>query len=182
MVKVGDVVKENQVLIAGIMKGKYTDPRFMHAIGEVEAKTWVTKSKKMNYKQEEFYYTGNEEKGYKIKFKKNEINFGKRVSKFKLYDTIEQEKKNKIFSNFYFPISIVKVINKEKIKEEKTYTEDELINKAKQELEQEMEREIEVKENICNKKINTYKKENYLEVFVTYELKENIGTNEKIKI
>ena len=47
-------------------------------------------------------------------------------------------------------------------------------------MEQELNAEIEDKEKIVNKNINTYEKENGLEVYVTYEVLENIGTNEKI--
>ena len=39
---------------------------------------------------------------------------------------------------------------------------------------------IEDKTAIVNKNINTYEKENGLEVYVTYEVLEKIGTNEKI--
>ena len=48
------------------------------------------------------------------------------------------------------------------------------------ELEEELNNEIENKDNIVNKNINTYENENGLDVYVTYEVLENIGTNEKI--
>ena len=40
--------------------------------------------------------------------------------------------------------------------------------------------EIEDKNSIVNKNVNIYEKENGIEVYVTYEVLENIGTNEKI--
>ena len=49
-----------------------------------------------------------------------------------------------------------------------------------QELQKELDQEIENKENIVNKNINTYEKEDGIDVYVTYEVLENIGTNEKI--
>ena len=39
---------------------------------------------------------------------------------------------------------------------------------------------LENKEKIVNKIINTYEKEDGIEVYVTYEVLEDIGTNEKI--
>ena len=36
------------------------------------------------------------------------------------------------------------------------------------------------KDNIVNKNINTYESENSIDIYVTYEVLENIGTNEKI--
>ena len=41
-------------------------------------------------------------------------------------------------------------------------------------------KEIENKENIVNKNINTYEQEDGVDIYVTYEVLENIGTNEKI--
>ena len=47
-------------------------------------------------------------------------------------------------------------------------------------MEEQLNQEIENKESIVNKNINTYEKENSIDVYVTYEVLENIGTNEKI--
>ena len=47
-------------------------------------------------------------------------------------------------------------------------------------LQQELNKQIEHKENIVNKIISTYEKENGIEIYVTYEVLEDIGTNEKI--
>lgn len=43
VVKKGDIVEEKDVLIAGIMEGKYTGIRNVHAKGEVLGKVWYTK-------------------------------------------------------------------------------------------------------------------------------------------
>ena len=48
------------------------------------------------------------------------------------------------------------------------------------ELQEELDKEIENKENIVNKNINTYEQEDGVNIYVTYEVLENIGTNEKI--
>ena len=151
-VQEGDVVQKGSVLIAGIMEGKYTEPRYIHATGEVEAKVWHTKSKKIYYKQEKYEETGNKEENFGIKINNFKINLPKGVSKFELYDTIETEKKLKLFSNLYLPISITKITNKETKKTEVTYSTEEAINIGKQELEQELENEIANKENILRRK------------------------------
>lgn len=151
-VKEGDVVQKGSILIQGIMEGKYTEPRYVHATGEIEAKVWHTKSKKVYYQQEEYVQTGNEENNYGIKLNNFKIFFPKRVSKFELYDTISTEKKLKLFSNLYLPISIIKITNKETQKTEKTYSLEDAIETGKQELEEELENEITDKENILRKK------------------------------
>ena len=86
----------------------------------------------------------------------------------------------KLFSDFYLPISIIKITNKEIEEIEKTYNLEEAKNIGIQQLQKELDDEIVDKENIVNKNINTYEVENGVDVYVTYEVLENIGTNEKI--
>ena len=179
-VKVGDTVKEGTTLVNGWMEGKYTGTRYVHAKGEIEAKVWYTKSKKIPYTLTETQYTCNEENKYGIKFGNFEINFSKKYSKFKIYDTIETESKIKLFSDFYLPISILKTTYKEQEEVQKTYTVEEAKNIGIKDLEEKLEKEIENKDNIVNKNINTYEQEDGVQVYVTYEVLENIGTNEKI--
>ena len=179
-VKVGDTIKEGDVLINGWMEGKFTGIRYVHAKGEIEARVWYTKSKKIPYTLTETRNTGNEEEKYGIKFGNFKINFSKKYSKFKIYDTIETESKIKLFSDFYLPISIIKTTYKEKEEIQKTYTVEEAKNIGIKELEEELEKEIENKDNIVNKNINTYEQADGVLVYVTYEVLENIGTNEKI--
>ena len=130
------------------MEGKFTEPRYVHATGEVEAKVWYTKSKKIYYKQEEFTKTGLEKNYYSLKINNFEIFFSKKLSKFELYDTIITENKIKIFSNLFLPISVIKTTYQEMVKSSKEYTLEETINIGKKELEQELENEISHKENI----------------------------------
>ena len=179
-VKVGDIVKENDVLINGWMEGKFTGIRYVHAKGDVEAKVWHTKHKKILYNTTQTIETGNTEKKYEMKINNFKINFYKNLSKFKIYDTIETENKFKIFSDFYLPISFVKKINKEQEKVQKKYSLEEAKTIGIKELQEELDKEIENKENIVNKNINTYEQEDGVDIYVTYEVLENIGTNEKI--
>lgn len=179
-VKVGDTINEGETLINGWVEGKYTGIRYVHAKGEIQAKIWHTKHKFIEYNTTEKRETGNQEEKYAIKFNNFKINLGKGVSKFEIYDTIETENKFKIFSDFYLPISIVKTTNKEIENVQKKYNKEEAKMLGIKELEEELNNEIENKDNIVNKNINTYENENGLDVYVTYEVLENIGTNEKI--
>ena len=179
-VKVGDTVNVGDTLINGWMEGKYTGIRYVHAKGEIEAKVWYTKHKKISYKTTERKTTGNEEELYSIKFNNFKINLHKGVSKFEIYDTIETENKFKLFSNFYLPISIIKTTNKEVEEQQKTYKMEEAKTLGIQQLQEELDKEIENKESIVSTNINTYEKEDSIDVYVTYEVLENIGTEEKI--
>lgn len=179
-VKVGDTVNVGETLINGWMEGKYTGIRYVHAKGEVEAKVWHTKYKNMPYNTTEKTETGNKQKRYAIKFNNFKINFPKKLSNFKIYDTIETENKMKLFSDFYLPISIIETTEKEVEETSKTYTMEEAKDLGIKQLQEELEEEIENKEAIVGKNINIYEKEGSIDVYVTYEVLENIGTNEKI--
>lgn len=120
-------------------------------MGEIEAKVKFTKSKKIYYNSEKEEFTGNNERRYSIKFNNFKINFHKGVSKFKIYDTIDEEKKFKIFSNLYLPISVIKTENKEKVVTQKTYTTEEAKNLGIKELEEELKNEIPENEQIERK-------------------------------
>ena len=179
-VKVGDTVNVGTTLINGWMEGKYTGIRYVHAKGEIEAKVWYTKNRTYYYNTTERKETGNTETKYKIKINNFKINLSKKLSKFEIYDTIDTENKFKVFSDFYLPISLIKTTNKEVKEEQKKYTVEEAKQLGIEELQKELDNEIEDKEKIVNKIINTYEKDDGIEVYVTYEVLENIGTNEKI--
>ena len=179
-VKVGDTVNIGTTLINGWMEGKYTGMRYVHAKGEIQAKVWYTKNKKILYNATETRETGNLENKYKLKLNNFVINLSKRLSKFKIYDTIDTEKKFRLYSDFYLPISVIKTTNKEIVEEQKNYTVEEAKNIGVQQLEEELKSQINDQEKIVNEIVSTYEKEEGLEVYVTYEVLENIGTEEKI--
>ena len=163
--KVGDTVKEGDTLINGWMEGKFTGIRYVHAKGEIEAKVWYTKNKKVLFNTTEKEETGNIENKYVIKFNNFKINLYKKLSKFEIYDTIEAENKIRLFSDFYLPISIVKKTNKELKEEQKLYTLEETKNKGIEELQNELDNEIEDKNSIVNKNINTYERRGWCRYF-----------------
>lgn len=151
MVKQGDNVQEGQILIEGTMEGKYTGTRYVHSLGEVEAIVKYTKTEKIYYKKEENVRTGNKEEKYKIKINKFQINFYKTISNFKIYDTIEENKKIRLLSNYYLPISLTKITNYETKSESKQYDISEITEMGTRKLEDEIEKEIINKQRILRK-------------------------------
>lgn len=106
----------------------------------------------------------------------------KTLSNFQKYDTINESKKLTLFSNFYLPIELIKITNKEQISKQKIYTQEELVNKITNQLKQELEQEIKDKEGITNINVNTYAIDESVEVEVTYEVLEKIGIEQEINI
>lgn len=177
---VGDIVKKGDVLVGGYLEGKYTDPIYVHAIADIQAKVWYTKTEKVLMEQEETIQTENKENKYSIKFSNFQINLYKKLSKFENYDTIWVNKKIKLFNDFYLPIEIEKRTNIEKITQKKTYEREEAIQMAKEKAEKELEDTIPKTETIVNKQSNLIEKDGQIEVKVIYEVLESIGTKEKM--
>ena len=181
MFQVGDTVQKGDILIAGYMQGKYTDLRYVHSLGEVQAKVWYEKTKEIKFNQDIYIETGKEESKYEINFNDKKLKLYKNLSKFELYETDYKDINFKIFKNFYLPIGITKITNKEQTKENKNYTLSEAIDNGVDYLSKEIEKEIENKESIINKNVKTQESEDSVVVTVTYEVIENIGENKKIQ-
>ena len=180
LVKEGDLVNEKTVLIGGWLDGKYTGTRYVHANGNVQAKVWYKKNKKIELNQVKLSETGNSENKYSVKINNFQINFYKTLSKFKKYDTIDKNKKIKLFSNFYLPIEIIKKTNFEQVEENVKYSKEEAKKIAVCEAKKELDDEIIDKDNLVNIYINYNETASYIEAQVIYEVLEEIGTKEKI--
>ena len=180
VVKEGEIVKKGTVLIAGWLEGKYTGTRYVHATGSVLGTVWYTQKERIYFKQQKKEQTGNVENKYSLNINNFKINFNKGVSKFKNYDTIETNKKVKLFSNFYLPIELIKITNTEVNITDITYTLEYAKNIGIEKAKQELNNKIENLDNILSIQINDSQTSEYIEVEVTYEMLENIGTKEKI--
>lgn len=180
LVKKDDVVKKGSILIAGYIEGKYTGTRYVHSEGEVLAKVWYSKKEKIELQKQEYKQTGKFESKYSIRIKNFVINLYKTLPNFENYDTIIEEKKLKIFSNFYLPIEIIKNTYYETELQEIEYTQEEAKEKLIQQLEEKLNEEIEKPEKITNKQINVYENNDNIEIELIYEVLETIGVDEKI--
>jgi len=146
----------------------------------VQAKVWYSKKETISLDQEIQEETGNVKTTYGININNFKINLPKGVPNFENYDTINENKKLRIFSNFYFPIEICKTTYKELKSKRVTYTIEEAKQILQSRLEEELQNEISNIENIVNKQVNYKEEEQQITVEVIYEVLENIGTNEKI--
>lgn len=180
LVKVGDVVKQGDILIGGWLEGKYTGTRYVHAEGEVQARVWYTQKQTIDLNYKKRIKTGQSETKYSVSVNNFQINFYKKLPKYKNYDTICDNKKLKIFSNFYMPIELKKTIYEEVQEEYAIYNIDEAKNIAIDNLSKELESQINDEEKIVNKQINYEENQGKIDVEVIYEVLENIETNEKI--
>lgn len=179
LVKEGDTVTNGDIIIAGWMEGKYTGKQYVHAQGEVQAKVSYTTIEKVYLKETKKVETGESENRYSVKINNFQINLLKTLPKFQKYDTIEENKKLKLFSNFYLPLEIVKYTYKEYEEQLVVHSFEEAkqigIDRAKESLQEELDGK-----EILDKQVKVISEPEYIEVQVTYEVKENIGIKEKI--
>ena len=176
----GDVVKKGDILVSGIMTGKYTGDRKVHASADIKAKISYSEKKRKKKKQTLESKTGNEEKYYQLSINKFKINFNKKLSKFENYDTIKNKKKLKILNNFYLPIELTEITNIEMKSEQLEYSIDDLKNSTISEIKNSLNEKTEDKE-IVDENIITEEKNDFVEVKVIYEVLENIGVEEKLE-
>ena len=175
VVSVGDTVEAGDILIKGIMEGKYTEARKVHSLGVVEAEIIYSKTKEVYFEQEKYNKTGKKENKYEISINNKNIKLYKNNSKFDLYCSEINQNKIKIFHNYYLPISITKITNFEQTKEVKKYSIEEAIEIATQELTKEFENEFSNKEKTIDKNVKTIQKDNSVIVTMIYKVVEEIG-------
>ena len=162
------------------MEGKYTGVRYVHSSGEIMARVWYSQKEKIFLKNTIKEETGNVETKFGISINNFLINFYKRLSKFKNYDTMYTRTKVKIFSDFYIPVELIKYNNYEMKNKEDLYTVEEAKEKAKQVADEKLLEQIQNKEDIKNVTVNYSEYQDYVEAEVIYEVLENIGIEEKI--
>lgn len=178
-VEEGEYVKKGDLLIEGIMEGNYTGVRYVHSEGDVFAKNWYTNICKIYYKDEEINITERKEIKYALKINNFRINLYKTLSKFKFYDTINKNYRVNLFDKFYLPIELIRIQNNEYTKEEKCYSYEDAIQKGLEVARNELNNYLNVDSKLLREIINTYENDQYVDVEVTYEVLESIGTKEK---
>lgn len=179
VVNIGDTVKAGDILIKGTMEGKYTEPRRVHSLGIIEAEINYEKTKEVFFEKTEYIETGKKENKYEINYKDKKIKLYRNLSTFEIFKTEYTSKKFRLLENFYLPISITKIINKEQTKKIKKFNLNEAIEFAVEELTLNLEKEIPSIENIIDKNVKTAENEASVMVTLNYKTIEEIGKSKK---
>ena len=150
---VNDYVRKGEVVISGIISKPNEEKIYTKALGKVYGEVWykVTIEYPFYYKQERL--TGKNKKAISIKFLNSKITLFpyKKYRQFKTSSTI-------LIENNFIPLYILKEKIYELIVEEKIYTKEEVIKKAKEEAEKKL---LEKNSNIINiNQIEILEKEN----------------------
>lgn len=175
----GDTVSVGDLLVEGVMEGKYTGIRLVNSDADIYIVSTYEKEKKEAFIQENSERTGEVEKNVEIYIHNFKIFFNKGVPKFQNCDTIRTYKKVKLFSNYYIPIEIVNVTNFEVEKGFKNFTEEELTEKITNDLQEELNQELNISDssNVQQNVISVADRDG-VTVKITYSIEEKIGTKD----
>lgn len=176
MVTVGSGVCQGDILVSGIMDSPVNGFRYVHAYGEVIAKTQYKKEREypLNYIEET--PTGNKKTKYTLKFLDKTLPLY--INDKSPYENSFIEEEAREFRGFFdiFPsLFINKKTYKEKVFENKTRTPQEALATGVKELEKELKDEIGNRELLDMEVENTLTERNSLIVSVTLICRENIA-------
>lgn len=175
MVKKGDIVKANQVLISGKIKREDGPTRFVHSFGEVHARTYYEKFQRMSIFKTKKIKTGR--KFTKRIFKIGETSFT--ISKGKVpFDKYIVEVENKSLTkwrNIKIPVEIVIEQYFEVIEEKKKVPEEVIKKSLKDFLLVNVIKDIPVEGKIIKKSIDYKKEGNIIKGHLIVEVLESIG-------
>lgn len=175
----GDTVSKGDLLVEGVMEGKYTGLRQVNCDADIFAVSTYEKERKEAFIQQREERTGNVEKNVEIYIHNFKIFFKKGVTKFENCDTMKTYKKLKLFSNYYIPIEIVNITNYELEKSFKSYTEEELKEKITKVLQEEFKQELELSDlSQVQQEVTSVADSDGVTVKLKYIIEEKIGTKE----
>lgn len=109
MVKIGDTVMHGQVLISGTVKNKdeQAQPRLVHAIGSVKARTWYEARNTVNTTVQYKERTGNKEYQYSLVLFAREFSMPNKNIPFENFEKIETRKKVSLGKDLELPFELV---------------------------------------------------------------------------
>lgn len=182
LVKEGDYVKKNQILISGVITDSQNIPlKATRAMGDVYAKTWYESIKEVNLDYKYFEQTGNQIKIIYILLPNNKkIYLKPGVNKFEFYDKIEEKEYINILG-FSVPATKITEIYSEKIQITKKLSYKEAAELAIKLSNEELEKRIPKEVRILEKKIDKVIMKNRVIVRNLWIAEEKISVEKEIK-
>ena len=181
LVKKGDIIKKGQTLITGALFREELPIRYVHALGEIYAKTYYEENEEMSLIKQEKLKTGNMYKRRIVKIGNSQIalSFGEIP-----YSNVIIEKRNKSipgWRNIKIPVEII-IEEYHEVTDKNTTIEKSVIKKALQEkIMVKLINKIPVNATIVDQDFIFYEdEENIIRAKLTIETLEQIGIQRKI--
>ena len=182
LVKQGDTIIRGQVLISGIIESirPVFGARYVHAIGEVIARTWYEVKREVPKKETVRKRTGNEWNKTSVYFLDFKIPLPSGKNPFTLYESSIFDKAPVIGKKFRLPFGITIQRFFELYEEERTLDHDQAIEAARNSAETELRKMIPHGAKVVDKQVQLIKEEDAEYLIITAECVEDIAIEQEI--
>ncbi|KPU44113.1 putative stage IV sporulation protein YqfD [Oxobacter pfennigii] len=181
LVPQGEPVKKGQVLITGMIDRPNIERRYVHAAGEVSARTWYEGKEVIPLETVEKERSGKKISNLFLILGQNKLQIKNSHITFNTYDKIVKSTKLIETEKFQLPLEIVIEEYHETVDKQKTKSVDEAKKLAYDLVEKSIINSLPPDAKIINKNINVTVKENVVIASALIETIEDIGLQEEIK-
>ena len=180
LVKDGTTVRKGQRLVTGTILRENLEPRQVHSLAQVIARTWYEDAEEIPFQQIEYKPTGNVSRQYRLKLLNKEFSGKRRVS-FKDFNENIKERDLISFGDYVFPVKLIEHRFEELVPELKTL----MINEAKEICLERLDARIKLMlpegAVILNRNTNYYLNKKSVKATISVEVLEDIGVKQKIQ-
>ncbi len=179
LVKDGASVRKGQKLVTGTILRENLEPRKVHSLAQISARTWYEDAEEIPLQQIEYKLTGKIERQYKLKLLDKEFSRKRSVS-FKDFNEYVEERHPVSFGDYVFPIKLVEYRFEELVPELKTLVVNEAKERCAERLNARIKLQIPEDAVIMNRNINYYVDKKSVKAKISVEVLEDIGVKQKI--
>lgn len=179
LVKDGDTVRKGQKLVTGTILRENMEPRKVHSLAQVSARTWYEEAEEIPLQQIEYKQTGRVVRHYKLKIL-DKVFSRKRSVDFNDFNEYVVERNLISFGDYVFPVKLIEYRFEELVPELKTITVEEAKKRCAERLNARIKLQIPEGAVILNKSIDYYVNKESVRAKISVEVLEDIGIKQKI--
>jgi similar to stage IV sporulation protein len=180
LVKDGASVRKGQKLVTGTILRENLEPRQIHSIAQISARTWYEDAEEIPLQQIEYKSTGKITKQYKLKLLNKEFSRKRSVS-FKDFNEYVNERNLISLGDYVFPVKLIEYRFEELMPELKTLTINEAKDRCMKRLNERIKLQLPEGAVILNRSINYFTDKKSVKAKISVEVLEDIGVKQKIK-
>ncbi|HWR60685.1 MAG TPA: sporulation protein YqfD [Clostridia bacterium] len=175
----GASVRKGQKLVSGTILRSGLEPRYIHSLAQISARTWYEEAEEMPLQQVEYKLTGKVSRHYKLKLLNKEFS-RKRSASFKDFNEFVNERNLVSFGDYVFPVKLIEYRFEELVPELKTLSVEEAKARCAERLNARIKLLIPEGAVVLNKKIDYYVEKKAVKAKINVEVLEDIGIKQKI--
>ena len=179
LVKDGASVRKGQKLVTGIILRAGLEPRQIHSLAQISARTWYEEAEEIPLQQIEYKPTGKIARHYKLKLANKEFSKKRSVS-FKDFNEFITERNLISFGDYIFPVKLVEYRFEELVPTLKILSESEAKARCAERLNARIGLQIPDGAVILKKNIDYYVDKKSVKAKINVEVLEDIGVKQKI--